>query len=497
MFEKIRTRIQFRNEEGSGLVLALMVFMVLSVLGISLGIVTVGSYKLGDRNRDINSAYYIAETGANLVFEEIRANITDIYQDSSNESIFFNKINDFLARIKLEYGSDTFSLQFGRQPKASVTISGPEDNGETKKYKIKSTGSIDNNSRVVEKEFEVAWIEKKGGVDTIPPIPEGTAVISKSSTSFTGGSIKGDIYAMADSKNSFEVGHWGTLYNVHVYSGYTGSNLDDIYYPETAIKNTIKNVTSKGSMGTPWSAFENMLSIIEVPNTSGYNIISGGLSVGPWPNVNWSLSGNTFINGKLSVSQGGMLSIQTGAAGQETNLVVKSLEMPQGFIRSIGEGSLHIHVLDSISILGGSKINDGGNLAKLRLYYYGSGSVSLGGSTLVNGNLLVEKAKIDLGGSGAVTGAIISGGSELSISGGSFNNSIMILPNPGSTIKLTNGSVTGVLLSDKLKMSNGNIIFDYFDPGILFPNSTGQGSGSGTVSLEELIFSRPAKEKTD
>ncbi|MDZ7835806.1 MAG: pilus assembly PilX N-terminal domain-containing protein [Alkalibacterium sp.] len=67
----IKKCLYIKNEEGSGLVLALMTLLVLSVLGASLGAVTVGSFKLGDVNRDDTSAYYIAEAGANMAYEEM------------------------------------------------------------------------------------------------------------------------------------------------------------------------------------------------------------------------------------------------------------------------------------------------------------------------------------------------------------------------------------------------------------------------------------------
>lgn len=52
-----------QNEQGSALVYTLMVLLLLSLLGLSVGMVTVGSYKLSDSNRDYTSAYYIAELG--------------------------------------------------------------------------------------------------------------------------------------------------------------------------------------------------------------------------------------------------------------------------------------------------------------------------------------------------------------------------------------------------------------------------------------------------
>ena len=77
------------NEQGSGLVLALMVLLVLSVLGSALGMVTINSHRLADHTQDTNSAYYIAEAGANMAYEEFKAGILSAYDISSTEDDFF------------------------------------------------------------------------------------------------------------------------------------------------------------------------------------------------------------------------------------------------------------------------------------------------------------------------------------------------------------------------------------------------------------------------
>ena len=80
-----------RNEDGAGLVLALMVLMVFAVLGVAVGAVTIGSHKLGDISRDNNSAYYIAEAGANLAYKEIEIGVMDAY---NNRGGAFKKKDD-------------------------------------------------------------------------------------------------------------------------------------------------------------------------------------------------------------------------------------------------------------------------------------------------------------------------------------------------------------------------------------------------------------------
>ncbi len=149
------------SEKGSGLVLALMVLLVLSALGSALGFVTVGSFRLSDTNQDINSAYYIAEAGANMAYEEIKKAAQDGYEDPASVSsgTFYNKVQPTITEFKKEY-SNSFELQSGEKPTATVTISGPVGEGEERQYTITSTGEVAGRERTVEKPFTVTWQDK-------------------------------------------------------------------------------------------------------------------------------------------------------------------------------------------------------------------------------------------------------------------------------------------------------------------------------------------------
>lgn len=60
------------NEQGSALVYTLMVLLLLSLLGMSVGMVTVGSYRLASETQDSTSAYYIAKLVLKLFIETSR-----------------------------------------------------------------------------------------------------------------------------------------------------------------------------------------------------------------------------------------------------------------------------------------------------------------------------------------------------------------------------------------------------------------------------------------
>ncbi|NLC27043.1 MAG: hypothetical protein GX777_10610, partial [Fastidiosipila sp.] len=199
----------FKKEDGAGLVLALMVLMVLAVLGVTVAGVTIGSHKLGHISRDSNSAYYIAEAGANLAYEDIKSGVMPAYETSANSDLnYFSKITQLVRAVDGKTYTD-FSDQFGGQPLATVTIE-PTPSNDVKEYTIVSTGEINGTTRTVKKIFNVNWVERNSGIG-LPPLPDDCALYIGGKISFpfsllskpmsivrgdikTGPEFKGDYY---------------------------------------------------------------------------------------------------------------------------------------------------------------------------------------------------------------------------------------------------------------------------------------------------------------
>lgn len=86
---KMRQTKRFLVEEtGSALVYTLMVLTVLSILGLSIMAVTLGSYRLGRSNQETTSVYYIAESGANLAYAEVYQKIPELYEEQTKTTFF-------------------------------------------------------------------------------------------------------------------------------------------------------------------------------------------------------------------------------------------------------------------------------------------------------------------------------------------------------------------------------------------------------------------------
>lgn len=493
-----------RNEDGAGLVLALMVLMVFAVLGVAVGAVTIGSHKLGNISRDNNSAYYIAEAGANLAYKEIENGVMDAYNNSTNDKTYFGNINGLTTPFKTEkiYGSGFFESQFGEQPTATVTINGPENVADGEQYEIVSIGEISGKTRTVRKPFTVKWVPKTSD-GTIPSTPLYSPMVVRSSVNVNGGEINGDVYLDTNDAGSFIFGSSGYV-DGNVYTSYSG-NLKDIFQMpgwRDNPNNQPYNEVHYQPLETQWAEFDAMLDMIKLPaGWESYNSI-GNLS--PVEGTASYISENVYAN---SINVGGSKKLIINNVSKDINIVVNELSVSgSGSISFAGQGKVHFYVQNKITMVGSGVINAGGNRALLRVYYFGSDPISFGGSVLLNGNLLVKKAAVNLLGSGNVTGALISGGSTLNLSGGINDNVLVAIPR-GNIHMSGSATVHGILVADSISLSGYPIVyFDTFESGILFPppsvfdesgSSSGDEGGSGPgsqVVLGSLISTSPALE---
>ncbi|PRY83230.1 pilus assembly PilX N-terminal domain-containing protein [Alkalibacterium olivapovliticus] len=462
----------FQNEEGSGLILALMTLLVLSVLGASLGAITIGGFRLSSVNRDTTSAYYIAEAGINQTYEEMKSIVLSAYDDSSNQASFFQKIDSTSSSINGKT-IDGFSNQFGDSPKAVVSIKvEPGENSNTKTYTLISEGKVDNKNRVVEKMFDVTWVEKTtlGG---LPALPANASLIVNSDISFTNGNIIGDIYLKSNQPGSFTISNSGTV----------TSNSSNIFVPivndsiyksisgDTIIQG-FKNRTRVDSVTNDWSAYNKAIENIAVPPISNFSPIENRTVNRDSNRHDVQRNNSVFVNNYLvadytmdltkdiyidtvNISSNYKLNLKTN--NKTINIIVKDLNISQGSINITDQGQINFYVTNSITLGGGSTINSGGKLSQMNMFYFGNSKVSLSGSQAINGSLFNDRAELELTASGNITGSIFSRASApITISGGSSNNILLYAPN--ATVNAPNGKITGVVLANKFNISGGATI---------------------------------------
>jgi hypothetical protein len=148
------------NQQGMALVMVLLVVVVVSILGVSLMGLAASNIKMSSGERNNQSVYYIAESGATLMMNEVTKEVESAYGTAPDLAAFYRDVKTKLtsASFSSERQITSFADNFGQQPVAKVKIEKvhptDDNNGE---YKIISTGTINNRTRTVEQKFSIRW----------------------------------------------------------------------------------------------------------------------------------------------------------------------------------------------------------------------------------------------------------------------------------------------------------------------------------------------------
>lgn len=492
------------DEKGSALVIAMMVLLVLSVLGATLGTITVGSYRLADTSQNSNSAYYIAEAGANMAYEEIKEQVEQTYSDIQERNLFFLEVEKMISRVNNNGTYEVFELQNNNKPFAEVTVQSINGTNNPQQYLIVSTGVINNQKRTVEKEFHVAWQEKDEGIGT-PIIPLDKSIIVHNSINFNGGTISGDIYLDTSNEKSFHLGDDEDFNGEKIFTSYPFKDPGDLYTapswrinnPDPKYINMTKN-TKYFDEDISWTDYIQLVEDIEYLNPNNHPYYKDEMITNNKILINHYLANNHILNfenttykaDQLVINSDWNLKIRTN--NKEVNLIVNELNMDQGNIEIIDDGTLNLYVLNKLSYDGGSKINQNGSSKQFNLFYGGSQSLTIGGAQYINGGVHIDQADLILTGSGNLNGPILSNGTNVSINGGSINDILLFAPKANVTVD-GGGQIEGIVVADQLKLDGGASIefkkYDFDD----FPFGS-DTEGSLDENLDDLISSQPAIE---
>lgn len=156
---------------------------------------------------------------------------------------------------------------------------------------------------------------------------------------------------------------------------------------------------------------------------------------------------------EISINSNTNLTINVGESKQIMH--VGDLDVQQGHIHIVGNGSLEIYVDNDFSLDGSSSINSNGAIDQLFLYYKGTESINLAGNTHLKGGIYAETASISLGGSNSIEGHIITGGTNVTITGAASAHSRVIFA-PSAFVDMSgSGEVTGAVIAREFK-AHGN-----------------------------------------
>lgn len=419
---KRKVEINLNDEKGSGLVLALMVLLVLSVLGATLGVVTIGSLQISDVSRDSNSAYYIAEAGANMAYEEFEEIVSNTYQESDNKASFFTKITTAFK----EKDYDNFASQFGDTPTATVSVEEPTVAavGEEREYVIKSVGEVNGKDRVVVKPVTVIWKDKPTTGGVFSTIPAGAAVIAKNEIELRPGKITGDSYIISDKQKVFKFNNAAADMFQKVFTNYIGEPQDiyDIngWFSEATLKKFYSNTFNPMTEVIDWDSFDKYIKALEAESshykdkfTDENGKSTDELSIGENQEI---LITENYKLKKLNLK--GKNTINIGSNDIVLN-VEEFKKVNYGTTTVIGDGTLTVLVTD-IAQLNGDAIISQEAKNNIKIVFnksFKNKTIEIAGNAKYESQIIAPYTEVKIGGSGKVFGNVIAESVKLSGSG--------------------------------------------------------------------------------
>lgn len=486
------------NESGYTLIGVLIIFTIMSFLGLSIVMLSLNSVKTSQTERDYQSAYYIAEAGLTYYMEEVKSKANEIYERDTVKTE-----DDFLANLvalkNLENEGiyEEFENVDGHKPKAEVDVTLVDETDN--QFKVTSIGYIGDEQRTVEKTFSVKWKEKfENKPYELPPL----AVLTSGMIDIHGGKVKGSVATHLTEPGSIKF-DYGKIES-------SGDESAQIFISKNA---SPTNIIDKPDYRKDIPVPEKIDELWELPNLPEFpsfpDLPSADKKIlflgdGTPKEFKYDIKESQKLD-KIEILGDRKLILNIGNTDKE--LVIDNLLIEQGHIVLKGTGKLTIYVNNDLrfgddkSGSGDSRVNENGDPNRLNIFLKGSGisgqpkKISVQGNQWVYGSLFAEDADIDLLNSGRIYGNIFTYGETITISGSGKNKSQLILAPNADVAMEGSASIHGMVIS-KTYSHPGNATITFGEPFILdgpiSPSALGQDSdGEGGGSIEEETGASP------
>ncbi|KGR74031.1 hypothetical protein [Ureibacillus sinduriensis] len=469
-----------KNENGYSMLIAFLLLVFVSVIGISLLSLSSNVLKISSSERADQSTYYIAEAGLNREVSSLNNTILKTYETIKSfynrlpdkDKATFNFEEEFFKAVALHVDTDTktytdFEPQFGEHPSAHIRIS--KINTTPLIYKITSTGNIDNHTRTVSQNITILFdVEETSKTTGLPPAKYAVHTYGDI-TMYGSAGIKGSVSSESGSisiigNNSID-GKIGTTRSKFSYPSYKSDMVKQLIEPEPLPKNILPIF--------PDSKFSNWGEYSYPSNLKPF-IQNGVLTTGTNSTKTIELQGDMHLK-ELKVVENINLSINVGST--DKNIFVDNLNILQGHITLNGTGKLNIYVKSSYAIKG--SFNKSGSPERASIYYLGNNDFNITDETAMSANIFVKNANMNVanGWNGpSLKGNIYTGGSNLTISGAAGADGQHVYA-PNAHVQLEGSAkVTGAIYARSFTAS-GNAQ-------VVFAQGTGGNIGSGLTIIE-------------
>lgn len=512
----------FENEHGYTFILALLVIVLISILGLGLMFITSNTLNTAKHERSDQSIFYIAEGALNVKKKEIYNIVNNAYDSVRTEhknkkkeerekidfvQMFIKEIKDGLPDTPVS--NNSFDSQFNQQPEACIKVDVISESPSLK-INIESTGylldssatddettssscldNIAKNNRVVEQVITVDLnlkfltdIDGESSGGSVIGLPN-LAVQTTGDITLTG-SAKIDGSAVTNSGSI----HLSGNTNITGAIG-TSQPLDAPSYliNDNKLNNRVVDQQAP-EISLPEFPNSSFSSLASSSYPKDFPLTNGNYAAGwnpPYSRELLSLTEDAKLN-NFSVPDGKDITIDVG--DKTVNLLVEgTFSIGSGATVSIkGNGKLNIFVKNSLTVKGelGTTNKDPN---KIDIYYAGTDTPTInGGGRLIAASLYTEKSDLSLSGIDGISGNIISGGSNITIGGGAKPTGQYILA-PNAKVTL-GGDFKGVIIAQSF-LGDGYGTVTYA-PGIVpppFPPSSipDYSDPKDLISDEDLI----------
>ncbi|MFD2657490.1 DUF7305 domain-containing protein [Gracilibacillus thailandensis] len=455
------------NENGIGLVMVMMLLVVISLLAITILSVSAGQLTLATKDRSFHSSFYLAEAGLNKTVAEIYDQVDHLYALSPNEGTFFQQLDNAIMKDH-ELVDLSFSKQYRNDPEVNVSVSRISDENP-RTYVIESVGSVNGSKRTVKTNMEVRW-DKSTSIEIPDNLVAYTGILSSKQCETPqakfaeGAQLNGDYGTSCISEGAVEFTGGSSLNGNTIY---IPTEADDSiikrnnYHNEIPPLSTNNHVLAVESIRQLFEEFPTIPSYATPDNeTIGdqYNhhqvIENGNINITHYQADNYILELNNNASFQdINVSGNRRLYIDTNGVDRE--ITVDDLNLSNGHISISNGRQLTVYVQGSITFGSGSTFNADGASEDLHIILAGANKhFTLAGAQKVNGHIFAEDASITLTASGGFDGSIITGGSKVELSGGTYNESLILAPY-AEVLATVGSEVFGTIISDRLTVSGG------------------------------------------
>lgn len=449
------------NNEGISLVMVLFVLVVISILGISMMGLAANNLSQSSGEQDVQSAFYIAEGGAVKAMEDIKQKKINIEASTSTEERFYQDFELALAEISSRE-INSFASHDGIIPTATITI----EEVSAGKYKLTSVGKIGNREREVSGEFIVSYDQGSRF-----SIPTNLSLYTEERIELVGGAqVNGSVGTNLTSRGSVKLDGGAGISNQILVP--RGADAHPIEAPPYLLTSHVAKVSSFNEVLVPhrlppfpvYPSFPQMSDVVIGNQYNPFKVIDrGNLNINSWQANNYVLNlANNASFRNITIAQNNNLVINVGNANK--SIIVENLNL-DGTIQIRGSGKLTVYVINNMAF-GSGNFNLSGNKNQLEIYLKGTAASSakkhimIAANMHINGSLYAENANLTFTGGGGFLGHVLTGGDNLTISGGArVGSSLIFAPNAAVRL-LAGGKVDGSVIS-KSYFGDGGTVLKY------------------------------------